>query len=230
MENIKHILCLFYLLCIVSLKAQLVGVYNQTVSISPSYTISNNNTFTVTGEAVNSGTTIINGSVYVNLAIDTSSTSTPKYYTRKTVGYPVSNFMPNATFTFSISDVGSGNNNYKVNGNGTTVIVWVSADLPNDTLSVKDTASAIVFVTPDLLSLLEFSVLQEELAKLPNPVSENILLKNTQGFKIELIDMNGKTVDNLSNKISFLNYSKGLYLLRFRHLNGKNILKKIIIN
>lgn len=168
--------------------------------------------------------------MYVNLAIDTSSTSTPKYYTRKTVGYPLSNFMPNATFTFSISDVGSGNNNYKVNGNGTTVIVWVSADLPNDTLSVKDTASAIVCVTPDLLSLREFSLLKQELAMIANPVSEHILLKDTQGFKIELIDMHGKTVDSLSNKISFLNYAKGMYILRFTHFGGTEILKKIVVN
>ncbi len=216
----------------------LVGVYNSTFAISPSYTVSNNTSFTLTGMAINVGTVTINSNVHANMAIDTSSFSgIKKYYWRKTVSYPVTNFLPNATFNFAITDVASDVNGYKVDGGGTTVIVWFSVGLPEDVLSCADTAMNTIYVLPTTQNLQEFQALENELKSMVNPITENIEFINAQGWKIELIDVTGKTceiskfdIHSGNNQLKISNYAKGLYLLKFTNDNGMQIAKKIIFN
>lgn len=217
----------------IALHAQqpLVGVYNSTFVISPSYTVSNNTSFTLTGEAINVGTVAINGNVHANMAIDTSSfTGIKKYYWRKTVSYPVVNFLPSSTLNFTITDVASDINGYKTNGGGTTVIVWFSAGVPEDVLSCADTAMNTIYVLPNIQNIEEYQTLKNELKNMPNPLTENIQFVNTQGWQIELVEVTGKTIEILNSKLETLNYSKGLYLLRFKNGNGTQISKKVIIN
>lgn len=236
----KKIICVlnFCLLFSIYAKAQFVGVYNSTLSISPSYTIINNSTFSVTGQCINTGTAVLNGSIYVNLAIDTSSNSNPKYYWRKTIGYPVSNFLPNSTFNFSISDVGSGANGYKTNGNGTTVIVWCAANMPDDVISVSDSASSSILVTPEAVSINEFE--ENHFITVENPTNFIINLKINNNYLNEDFDielMNGfgqiiwnKKLEKHTNCINTEQYLKGIYYLRITNTKNQKVnIKKIIL-
>lgn len=114
---------LFVFIAVVVNAQPLVSINGGTVQITPSYTINNGTSFSVTGSLKNVSTYSVTNTVHVHLAIDTSSTSTPKYEIRSTHTYSVTNFLPSQTFTFDVSDVGSDANKYKVNGNGTTVVV-----------------------------------------------------------------------------------------------------------
>lgn len=214
-----------------TLQAQqpLVGVNNSSFTIAPSYTVNNNTSITITGKAINAGTVVINGNVHVNMAIDTSLTSTPEYKWRKTVSYPVTNFLPNAIFNFTVTDVASNANGFKVNGGGTTVIVWCSVGTSNDTLSVKDTAVNTIYVLPDVQSIQELNLLQLELNSLVNPITEDITLKNTTNYQIELIDVNGKATVMQNSELKLHNLAKGLYVLKLKRENGNELIKKIII-
>lgn len=240
MRNLTVILNL--LICLIAIKAngQTVGVYNQTIAVSPSYTLNNASTFSITGSVVNAGNTAFSNNVHVNLGIDTSSTSTPKYVWRSTTTYSVTNFAPNQTFTFNITDVGSGTNGYKTNGGGTTIIVWPIVGSITNTISTKDSAFSTIYITiPN--SLNELNQFEESSIYIQNPANEmlNIKLKILNEITtVELIDVNGKSLSKTIADSSIQNltfniqhFQAGIYYLRFYHkLLHKVITKKVIIN
>ena len=229
-------------LCGVEIKAQTVGVYNQTIAVTPNYTLSNASTFSVTGSVVNTGNTVFSNNVHVYLAIDTSSTTTPKYALRSTTTYSVSNFAANQTFTFNVTDVGSGANGYKINGGGTTIIVWPVVGSITNTLSTTDTASTIIYITvPNNVD--ELNQFEESSIYIQNPTNETLNVKCSilnEPITIELINSNGslllsKTsertpqIQNLTFNIQ--NFSHGIYYLRLYNKQLQKIItKKIIIN
>lgn len=244
MYNLTIILNL--LICLITIKAnaQTVGVFNQTIAVTPSYTLNNASTFSVTGSVVNAGNTAFSNNVHVNLGIDTSSTSTPKYVWRSTTTYSVTNFLPNQTFTFNITDVGSGTNGYKINGGGTTIIVWPIVGSITNTISTKDTASTIIYITvPN--SLNELNQFEGSSIYIQNPATEVLNFEfsvpmaigiNTEPILLELINSQGQcllvqTVTTQNSKFSIQHFSSGIYYLRFynKQLN-KLITKKLIIN
>lgn len=208
----------------------LVGIYNHTISISPSYTVNNNSAITVAGQVINTSTTTITGNIIVNVAIDTSSTIAHKYYWRTSMGYPVTNLLPGATFAFSINDNASNTNAYKVSGNGTTVVAWPVAGLPNDSLTCSDSAFANVYILPITQGSEPLTLLQNELTKLPNPITQNTHFTNAESYTIELIDLNGRIYTIQHSTLNIQHFVKGLYLLRFRNEQGNEVSKKIIIN
>lgn len=208
----------------------LTTVSNNTVLISPSYTINSGTTYTVTGEVKNVGSATINNNVHVNVAIDTSSANgIKKYYWRSTKTYSVTNFLPNATFPFSVNDAATVPNGYKTTGNGVTIVVWTSVGpLPNDNSATLDSVFTTIYILPLPQSIQE-ELMQKELIKLPNPITQNIQFTNTDNWIIDLIDINGKIIELKDFKLDILNYSKGFYLLRFRDLNMNTLTKKILI-
>lgn len=230
-------LLLLIIACLQAKAQNLVGIYNHTISISPSFTVNNNTSITVSGQVVNLGTTPFTGDIHVNIAIDSSSTSTPKYYWRSTMSYPVVNFPPNGILLFNVSDIASDNNGYKVAGNGTTVVAWPIAGSLSDSLTGNDSAFVNVYILPLAQSVNELELLEKQLQNLPNPLTQSIHFTNTENWAVELIDMNGKAIEilndsstKLSNhKLEISNYSKGLYLLHFKNKNGNSVSKKIII-
>ncbi len=222
-----------FLLLFVSAQAQtLVGISGSTLSVSPSNTVTNGTTVTVTGSVVNAGTTTITGALHVNLAIDTSSTSTPKYALHSTATYSVFNFAPAATQTFVLTDVVSNTNQYRVTGNGTTVIVWPVSGVITNTITTKDSARTIIYISPTgANSIKEF---EASPIYLKNPVSETIILNYDHSVydRVELINMNGEIVLNAITDTTLLvsNCSKGLYFLRFYNKNKiGSVTKKVLI-
>ncbi len=223
----------------VEVKAQIVGIYNQTIAITPSYTLNNASTFSVTGSVINTGNFAFSNNVHVNLGIDTSSTSTPKYVWRSTTTYSVTNFAPNQTFTFNVTDIGSGVNGYKINGGGTTIIVWPIVGGITNTLSTKDTAfSTIYIITPN--SLDELNQFEENSIYIQNPATEVLNFEfsvfNTEPILLELINSQGQclfteTVTTQNSKLNINTFGSGIYYLRLynKQLN-KIITKKVIIN
>ncbi len=211
-------------------KAQtMVSIVDATVAISPSYTVNNGTFFTASGSVKNVGTTTINNQVHVHMAIDTSSTSTPKYYLRSTRTYSVTNFLPSQTFTFDVSDNADNANSYKINGGGTTVIIWAVVGFPTNDSTTFDSVKATIYVLPLPQSINEMELFKSELNKLNNPVSENIQFANIENYSIELIDLNGSVMEIRNFKLEILNYTNGLYLIRFRDKQEHEITKKIII-
>lgn len=204
----------------------LVGIYNQTISISPNYTISNNTNITVSGQVINTSTTNITGTIHVNIAIDTSSNSTPKYVWRSTMSYPVTNLTPNGTFFFNVNDNASNVNGYKVAGNGTTVVAWPVVGLPNDSLTCSDSAFSNVYILPLIQHIEELDNL---LKQIPNPLAQDIQFVNASSWHIDLIDVQGHIVEIQNSKLIIQNFSKGVYFLRIRNENGEVLIKKIII-
>lgn len=223
---------LFFLLHFISVKAQSVGILGGTLTASPSNTVSDGTSVSIYGMVKNTGSVTITDYLHLNLAIDTSSTATPKYYWRSTVTYSVTNFAPGATHTFVVTDVASAANNYKVGGNGTTVIVWPIAGAVTNSVTTHDTARTIIFIAvPDINGIEEFEALP---ILLKNPVSENVILNYNESVyeRVELIDMQGKCVENAirENILQVTDCSKGLYFLRFYNRNKTAVVtKKLLI-
>lgn len=229
MKNIFIGIALLLISLLSTAQQPLVGALNSTVSISPSYTLTNNSSFSLNGSVVNIGTVTINSDVHVNLAIDTSTTGNPKYFWRKTVSYPVTNFSPNQSFNFSINDVASNTNGYKIAGNGTTVVVWFAVGVPNDSLSCIDSVFTNVYILPISQGIDELNQLKKDLIRLSNPVTNNIQFINSEKWTIELVSMDGAVHPIKDLELKVRDYSNGLYLLRFRNGQGDKISKKIII-
>lgn len=225
---------IFIVISLVSLfaKAQtMVSINDATVAIAPSYTVTNGTFFTVMGSVKNVGTTNINNNtVHVHLAIDTSSTSTPKYYLRSTHSYSVTNFLPSQTFTFDVSDNADVANSYNIDGGGTTVVIWGVVGFPTNDTTTFDSVKTTIYVLPLPQSITEMELFEGELNKLPNPITQNIQFTNTENYTIELINISGKTIEIKNSKLEIQNYYNGLYILRFRDKQGNETSKKIIIS
>ncbi len=220
------------------LKAQSVGIYNQTVSISPSYTLGSGSTFSAIGSVVNTGSNSFSNKIDVYLAIDTSSTSTPKLAYRSTTTYSVTNFAPGQTFSFSVSDVITPANGYKVNGGGTTVIIWPIVGSVTNTISTNDSVFTYVFI--DLTSGLNDinSPLNDIFIQNPSHSVIEIDASKTKllNIYVELISSEGqvittKEINGQLNSINLPHLQNGMYFLRFIDRQTQNKLtKKIIIS
>ena len=226
------ILALIFLSHFLSVKAQSVGIFGGTLTASPSNTVTDGTSVSVYGMFKNTGSTTITDYLHLNLAIDTSSTATPKYYWRSTVTYSVTNFAPGATHTFVVTDVASTTNSYKVGGNGTTVIVWPIAGAVTNSLTTHDTARTIIYIAvPNINGIQEF---EASPILLKNPVNENVILNYDESVyeRVELINMEGQCVENAikENILQVTDCSKGLYFLRFYHRDHIHfVTKKIMI-
>lgn len=239
--SLKRVLFFILLIFAFGLKAQtLVSIRNATVLITPGYTLSNVTSFTVSGSVKNAGTTTINADVHVNVAIDTSSTSTPKYYLRSTHSYTLTNFLPGTDFPFLLSDVASNTNGYKVAGNGTTVVIWAVVGFPTNTTTTLDSAKTNLYIPGSPTGMEEKSFLENNPVYIQNPVTDQLILRyNHQEYKrVDMTDGNGKTVgliwDAASTAIpefmvNVCHLPYGIYYIRFYYDAGI-ITKKIIVH
>lgn len=230
----KHIILSLIFFSHVLLNAQTkVSINNSTVSISPSFTISNGSSISVSGQVKNTGNTNITGNVHVNLAIDTSSNGVPKYFKRSTSTTPVVGFAPNSIFNFTVTDVASGGNSYKINGNGTTVVVWSVVGLSSDTITSMDSAITHVYVV-DLTNINDLSFKEQSTISIQNPLTESLkFIYNKDEFvNVELLNSEGKVViSNISDGYIELDcLAKGLYYIKFTKRDSQFYVKKIVIN
>lgn len=210
-----------------------VSINNSTVSVSPSYTLNNGTAISAMGQVKNTGTATITGNVHVNMAIDTSSTSIPKYYKRSTATTPVVGFAPNAIFNFTVTDVADGGNGYKIAGNGTTIVIWSVVGLSTDTTTSLDSAFTNVYVI-DLTSIDNWQDFENNILSIQNPLTENIQLIYNKAIytSLQLANVQGKCF-NSAIKQDYLDIStlaKGLYYLTFINTKGEPFTKKIMIN
>lgn len=74
-----------------------VGISAGSLTITPSFSVINTGITTVNGSFKNKGTLTLTGTVTVNMAINTSTTSTPNYVFRTSSSYSVTTFALLAT-------------------------------------------------------------------------------------------------------------------------------------
>lgn len=215
----------------------LTTISNHTVLISPSYTINSGATYTVTGEVKNTGTSTINNNVHINVAIDTSSTfGLHKYYWRATKTYSVTNFNPNNTFAFSVSDAATPPNGYKTSGNGVSVVVWTSVGfLPNDSTTTLDSVFTTIYILP-LPQSINDNHFETTPIHIQNPAHSvlNFSISDLKFDEINLLNSDGKLIEKFNNTDLRFNVSHlpiGIYFLSFYNQEkNKYFTKKIIIN
>ncbi len=236
----KYLLSLLFNICLIAINAQTkVSINNTTVNISPSYTVNNGTAISITGQVKNVGATTITGNVHVNVAIDTSSTGTPKYFKRSTKTTPVVGFAPNAIFSFTATDVVDSGNGYKIAGNGTTIVIWSVVGLSTDTTTALDSVFTNVYVI-DVTDIKDWSDFENQNIIIQNPAIEilNVKLKMlNEPITIDLINENGivlnsKIAEPLIQHLSFniQNLTNGLYYLNFYNKEKIKIgAKKVII-
>ena len=234
-KYIYTIVCFLVSLTIAKAQAQaVVSIQNQTVTISPGYTVTNSSLITVNGKVKNVSTNSVNDYVYVNMAIDTSSTGTPKYYLRSTVTHAITNLAPDSCFAFNLQDIASVANHYKGGGGGTVIVIWAIVSNQTNTVTTADTAMTKIYLlgVPDNDN--ELRDFENNILQLPNPLFQNIQLNyDTERYeKVELINVSGQIVTNAitTNKLEIAHLSKGLYFLRFHTKTGNCITKKLIID
>lgn len=234
-KNLSILFCTGLILCSAFLRAQIsVGVSGHTISVSPGYTVTSGTTITVTGLIENTGTLDINDNVHVHLAVDTSSTSVPKYYWRSTRTYALANFLSTNTFSFNVTDVVSTTNGYKVAGNGATIVVWASVGSPVGGQTTRDSAFSNVYMIGVPAGVDDLMNFENSPIYFKNPITENVQLYYDENryTLVELINASGQLMPNsIKDKILYIDtLEKGLYLLKFHTLlNGKQIIKKIVI-
>lgn len=217
-----------------------MSINNTTVSISPSYTVNNGTPITVIGQVKNVGTTTVTANVHVNMAIDTSSTGTPKYFKRSTATTPVVGFAPNAIFNFTVTDVAGNGNGYKIAGNGTTIVVWTVVGLSTDSITALDSVFTNIYVV-DLTSIEDWKYSENNNILIQNPASGVLNFKflgsNNESISVELLNSSGKAIEilNVTGGIQYSTFniqhlSQGMYYLNFYNKNKNKIgTKKVII-
>ncbi len=231
MPAFKYFYLVISILYLGSLSAQpIVGIANTTVQVSPSYTLISGSTFSVSGSVVNTGTTTISNTIHVHMAIDTSTTSTPKYYLRSTRSYSVTNFLLLQTLAFSVSDVANNANGYKVNGGGTTVVIWAVVGFPTNDTTTYDSVKTSIYVLPLPQNIHHLEELNRFLNEVPNPINQPILFTNSNSWSVEIVDVRGKVVALKNSILTPSDFVNGCYLLKFKNERGFIISKKVIIN
>lgn len=198
------------------------------LSILPSGTVINTSTISAQGSFVNTGALTLAGSVTVNLAINTSTNSTPVYVIRNSATYTVSSFTTSSTHTFVITDVASGANQYRIDGNGTTVVVWPVMS----NVSTSDSAKTTLYVQMPA-GIEDLAAFEQDLLKIENPVYHNISLKYDELIyrNVELLNAQGQVVQIIQNKTLYVNLlSPGIYYLNYHHTgSGRVVIKKLLI-
>lgn len=231
----KQLLSALFVFISLAINAQTkVSINNTTVTISPSYTVNNGTPITITGQVKNVGTTTVTANVHVNMAIDTSSTGTPKYFKRSTATTPVVGFAPNAIFNFTVTDVADSGNGYKIAGNGTTIVIWSVVGLSTDTTTAQDSVFTNVYVI-DVTSIEDWSDFESKVISIQNPLTDNIKLMYDEKLytKVELLTSDGKRIQSAieNGYLTISTLAKGIYYLSFTNSKtGQLFTKKIIIN
>lgn len=233
MLHLKKICYIIFILNFIglSIKSQSsVGIVPGSVTISPSDTVIDGTTIFVYGSYVNTGIVSLTGTVTVKMAINTSTTTVPFYIMRDSMFYAISALNPTSTQSFTLTDVASGANQYRTNGNGTTVVVWPVFNGDNSTTS--DSAKKTIFV--HLLNGIEdLARFENDILKMKNPISQTVELNYDHLIyrNVDLRNLEGQVVQVIQNNtLNVTLLSKGLYFLNFYNTeSGRTITKKIII-
>lgn len=233
MLHLRKICSIIFILTVssVNLKSQSsVGIVPGSISIFPNDTVLSGTPITVYGSFANTGTVSLSGTVVVNMAIDTSSNTIPTYILRNFTTYSVTAFASSAVQSFTITDTASGTNQYKTNGNGTTVVVWPVFNGNSSTTSDSSKTTIVVHLSNGIEDLARF---ENDILKIKNPISQNVELKydNLIYQTVALTNIDGQFVQVIQNNtLNVTMLSKGLYFLNFYSTqSGKIITKKIII-
>lgn len=212
-----------------AIKAQVsLGIVGS-LTVSPSFTVTNGTTIYVAANIKNTGTVTLNGTIGLKLNIDISTTTTPNYFFRAVAYFNVSGFAPNAIITQTVSDVAANYNQYKTDGNGVTVVVFPIFN--GDATTTSDSVKTTVYVT--LLNGIEdVENFEAKILKIRNPVTELTYLNYSEELyqKVELLNVMGKTIQIIEDKkLDASSLSKGLYYLNFWNSKTHQVVTKKII-
>ncbi|MBI3520814.1 MAG: hypothetical protein HY062_15865 [Bacteroidetes bacterium] len=219
-------LCNYYL----GKSQALVGIQSQTVFVVPGYTVTNGTSILVGGSFKNTGSVPLTGTITVNLAIDTSSFATPKYSILTSTNLVVSNFSQGSSQSFTIGTTASGANNFKVNGNGTTVVVWPVIGTNNQTTS--DSAfTKVTVISPTKVRELQ----NTDDIFIANPINTNVSLTYDESIykSPDIFDLNGKEIPNIiiDKTIYCEKLAKGIYYVKFYNIKTDTyLIRKIVVH
>ena len=201
------------------------------LTISPTTSVVNTSTYSVNGYYQNTGNTTLTGSLTINLAINTSTNTTPNYVFRTSVNYYINSFTPSSIDPFSITDNASDANQYFIDGNGTTVVVWPVFSYDNST--IHDSASTVVLVVADQVNVKEIQEFENNPLKISNPIVDNVQIEYDDLIykNVVVTDINGREIQIVRDKkFNIALLSKGLYYLNFYNSqSNKVITKKVLI-
>ncbi len=210
-----------------------VAIYNNTISISPSYTVTDGTFITAIGFVVNTGTANISTNISLQMAINTSTSGSASYSVVATHSFAVSSFSPGALESFSISTVASGANGFRTDGNGTTVVVWPF--ITNSGFNTyADSAFTIVTIgEPTGIKELEVAFSKDVIIQNPAGNIISLVYNETVYATPELISVEGKLIAGvISNKVIFAEkLARGIYYIRFYHKeHNRYFTRKLILN
>lgn len=207
-----------------------IGIVPSSISILPGDTVIDGTTINIYGNFKNTGSITLTGTVSVKMAINTSTTTAPFYVMRDSISYVISVFNPVSTQGFTLTDVASGANQYKTNGNGTTVVVWPVFNGNTSTTSDSAKTTIVVHLSNSVEDLAHF---ENDILKIKNPVFQNVELKyDDQIYQtVTLTNIDGQVVQVIQNNtLNVTMLSKGLYFLSFYNArSGTVVTKKIIV-
>ena len=233
--NKRYSILFCILIYIFSIKGQgLVSIINQTVLVTPSNTLTNGTAISVSGKVKNASNSAITDFIHVNLAIDTSTTSVPKYYWRSTISSYQNNLLPDSLINFTVNDIADVTNKYKGGGGGTIIIIWATVGASTNTITTIDSAKTKVFlINVPTTGLNDLNDFEKYPISFNNPATDVLQLNydETVYTKIHLTDISGKPIAEIWNKTLIVNeLARGIYLLRFWDKKQNiYITKKIII-
>lgn len=225
----KVLLITVIVLLQLTLKSQIALGIVGSLTVSPSFTVTNGTTIYVACNIKNVGTTTLNGTIGLKMAIDISTTATPNYVFRAVSYFNVTNFAPNAIVTQTVSDVAANYNQYKTDGGGVTIVVWPIYNGDNSTASDSLTGTIYVTLANGIDDIENF---ETEVLKIRNPVAELTYLNYNEALyqKVELLNVMGKTIQVIDNKkLDTSSLSKGLYYLNFWNSKTHQVVTKKII-
>ncbi|MES2760922.1 MAG: hypothetical protein V4677_01900 [Bacteroidota bacterium] len=211
-----------------------LGIYNNSISITPGYTVSNNTSITASGQIINTSTTTVSGAVQMYMAVNTSTNSSPAYVIVQTNSFVVTNLTQGSTHPFSITTTASGVNNFKIDGNGTTVVVWPIIMSDPNPYPAHDSAFTVVTILP-LIGIAELEASFAKEVIIENPVKGNIkLIYDDEVYtEPEMVSSSGTALKEIfKDKIIFTDkLTKGIYYIRFYNQTyQKYLVRKIIVN
>ncbi|PJA09984.1 MAG: hypothetical protein COX70_00200 [Flavobacteriales bacterium CG_4_10_14_0_2_um_filter_32_8] len=220
------VLGLFIVLSITT-KGQNLGIDTTAINFgSLPDTINLNDNYTHTIVVQNFDTTVLNDTIYLVAAVDTSGA----LVSIDTVGSVfVTNFGLGDTISISYSENYTTLSGYKIGGN--IVVVWPVAGSG----STVDTLYKNVFIK-NPVSIPTVLAIDEQVLIYPTPFRDHIFIQNLSIKKaikqIKLFDANGRLVYNEKYKqeIKMTQFIKGLYFIEIEFFDNSKKYKKLIKN
>lgn len=225
--HIYLLITLLSLMFCLSSKAQNIGIDTTAFNLnSLPDTINLNDNYNHTITVQNKSAIPYTGNIKLYAAIDSAGT----IISADSVGVVfVSNFGLNDTVSISYNENYTLLNDYKLGGN--IVVVWPIADFA----TTADSLSKNVYIK-NPISVSETFLINDDLLIYPNPVKNNLFIKNihrkTDVKQVRIFDIHGKLVlkDHYSSPFNVELLGTGIYFLELEFIDHSKYQYKIIKN